>query len=787
MPPHSKLLPALILRSTVLLPGQVSEFEISRSENLLALGELAKQQGDLIVAVPVLKPRSESRAKNLANVAVLCRVLRLLQLPEGSVRVTVQVLHRAHVVTVKENQSAFSIRLARPLNATFDSETCAQARDDLIELLREDKRFELEFELLQLNEGDPWSTIDLVRSFVPLNYDQELELLAEPDFAKQLEIFIRAANRQHRIDGHLTSNSESSAHQIDDLRAEPGDAAPHELEVRALEDRIAFTALSGAARDQAQHELDLFRRVRPATKEAARIRNYLDWMLALPWDFDTNPPPVAFESVEEVLAKSHTGLRDAKDRVIEHLAVRLLARRAHGTVLCFLGPPGTGKSSMGRTVAEALGRSFVQIPGGTVTEEEQLRGTPYRQDGALPGAILQSLHRSDRSDPVIMIDEIDKLELGGSGVSGGALLDILDPDQNSSFLDHYLGVPYDLSRCIFIVTANDRDDISEAVLDRLEVIEFGGFTEREKQLIAREHLMPKVRAAHGLEKQEFRITPAAMHSIVRSYTEEAGVRHLQRLLNSLARKAAVSVIRGGGGVQVKKDQLFDVLGPALVDEDLRPHGPAIGIATGLAWTSVGGTLLPVEALAMPGSGRMTLTGMVGDVMRESVQTAISFVRTRFSSLNIDHGILDTIDLHLHFPAGATPKDGPSAGLAIAVALISLVGRESVRPDLAMTGEVSLHGNVLAVGGLKEKLLAAVRAGITEVIVPERNHEEVQRLDSEIRDNLVIHLIAHVQEAFDIALVRSIRSNSAPKLNPRRSKRKRSAKAKRTGTRRRKNK
>ena len=778
-------LPALVLRSAVLLPGQVRELEVLRPENLSALAA-AHEEDDRVAAIPALRPRSASTPKNLLRVAVICRVLRSIALPDGSVRVTLQALHRAPVVHVDHEDSAFFVQAGEPVIESEDAEVNERTRVRLLELLADNEQFDQESELLSLNEESTWSTIELALGFVELEYEQQLELLVEPNFEQQIEVFARAIARANRMNGVRTNQDGQPVSNSTLRRAERGDAEPHELEVLEFEDRIANTALSESAREEALHELSQFARSKPSSLEAAVIRNYLYWMIELPWDFETSAPAVAFETVEEVLDKSHAGLRDVKDRVIEHLAVRLLARRAHGTVLCFLGPPGTGKSSMGRTVAEALGRAFVQIPGGTVTEEEQLRGSPCRQEGAIPGAILQSLHRAERSDPVIMIDEIDKLELGGSGTSGGALLDILDPEQNAEFLDHYLGVPYDLSRCIFIVTANDRDEISEAVLDRLEIIEFSGFTEREKLSIARKHLMPKVRTTHGLERSEFQVTPAAMRTLVRSYTEEAGVRHLQRLLNSLARKAAVSVVRGGDGVQVKKSDLFALLGPAVVDEEMRPRGPGIGMATGLAWTSVGGTLLPVEALAMPGSGRMTLTGLLGDVMRESVQTAISFVRTRFSSLGIDQGILETIDLHLHFPSGATPKDGPSAGLAIAVALISLVGRNPVRHDIAMSGEVSLHGNVLPVGGLKEKLLAAVRAGISEVIVPERNHEEVLRLEPEVRDNLVIHLISHVHEAFEIALTRPLESRTAPTIGPRGSRRPRSAKGKLLKRRRRRN-
>ncbi len=768
-------LPVLVLRSAIVLPRQVATFEVSREENVLALG---RSRNALLAAIPVRKRRVGTSPENLSPVAVVCRLVARIELPGGGVRVTVEGLHRASVLAVERSRGSFAATLGPPLLDTAEPEAARIATERVlaaVAALDGGGRTE-ERELLALNSNDIWRLADLVRSTCDIEYRVELEVVEENDPIKRLEALAIAVERKRRTrssEGRKGGEIEP-AQRWRSVRADPGDADPHEREVRSLEERIAFAPLSRVVRHQALRELAHFRRLRPASSEAACIRNYLEWVLELPWDFGVEAPKVDFETVEEVLAESHTALRDVKDRVVEHLAVRLLAKRAHGTVLCFLGPPGTGKSSMGRAVAEALGREFVQIPGGTVTEEEQLRGQPHRQEGAMPGIVMQSLHRAGSTDAVILIDEIDKLELGGSGASGGALLDLLDPEQNAEFVDHYLGVPYDLSRCIFIVTANDRDDIAEAVLDRLEVIEFGGYTESEKLSIARDHLIGRARAMHGLEPTELRISPAALRAIVRSYTEEAGVRHLQRLLNSLARKAAVSVVRGGSGLYVHKGDLLSLLGPAVVDEEFKPRRSALGIATGLAWTSAGGTLLPVEALAMVGAGRTILTGMLGDVMRESVQTAISYVRTRFSSLKVQQDLLDTLDLHLHFPSGATPKDGPSAGVSIAAALISLVAKVPVRHDVAMTGEVSLHGNVLPVGGLKEKLLAAIRAGIPEVIVPERNRQEVLRLPAEIRDKLEIHMISHVQEAFDLVLAKPLRGRAQRNVSQRAGRRQRTA-------------
>jgi ATP-dependent Lon protease len=431
--------------------------------------------------------------------------------------------------------------------------------------------------------------------------------------------------------------------------------------------------------------------------------------------------------------------------------VRQLGGGARGTVLCFLGPPGTGKSSMGRAVATALDRPLLTIPLGTITHERELVGTPHERPSGAPGAILARLHRLGRSDPVVLLDEVDKLSLGGEAHAAGALLSLLDPEQNGEFLDQYLGVPFDLSNCLFLATATDAGPIPDALLDRMETIEFTGYSETEKYHIARSHLLKRARAHAGLRARQLTLTPGALRALIRGYTSEAGVRQLQRHLISLARKAAVAAVRGGPALRVRKEDLAQHLGPRTVEEDLRVRRPAVGVTTGLAWTSAGGSLLPIEVISMPGTGRLTLTGSLGDVLRESVQTAVSYVRTFCSPLGLDSDVLDNLDLHLHLPAAATPKDGPSAGVAIAVAVVSLLTRTPARHDVAMTGEMSLLGQVLGVGGIREKLLAAIRAGVPEVLVPRRNAEDCMRLDPEIRKRVRLHLIDDVRDAFDIAL------------------------------------
>ena len=525
-----------------------------------------------------------------------------------------------------------------------------------------------------------------------------------------------------------------------------------------IEQLLASTALPDVAAELARNQLEQLRRAQPGSAEGARVQAWLEWMLELPWGARRGSGKRSavdaerFARVTGTLRKSHVGLDDVKQRVAEYLAVRMLGGgRVGGTVLCFVGPPGTGKSSMGETIARALGRPCVTVPVGAFTYEGELAGTPHRLHTGAPGAILAGLHRAGANDPVVLLDEVDKLRLGGEGTSAGALLQLLDPEQNARFLDRYLGVPFDLSRCLFLATANDASEVPEALLDRMETLEFPGYGELDKQRIARRHLIPRARAHAGVSAREFSITPAALSSLIRGYTEEAGVRDLSRRITALARKAAVGVVQGRDGLAVKKADLLGLLGPRTTDEDLRLRRPVVGVAMGLAWTAVGGSLLPVESITVPGSGRLTLTGQVGEVLRESAQTALTLVRSRAEELGLAEQGVDELDLHLHFPGAATPKEGPSAGVAIVAALCSILSGRPVRHDLAMSGEVSLLGQVLPVGGVREKLLAAVRAGIPAVAIPRANAEEALRLPADARKRLQIHLVADVVELLELAL------------------------------------
>jgi ATP-dependent Lon protease len=773
-------LPLVLVRSSVVFPHAVATLHVSREENLAALKQV-EGLGGLVIATPLADPTREPSTDGLSTVGCLARVMDRVPLDDGSERVTLEGLRRVALIGVRRRGGAFSARsmaLAEPGSDAPNRERVEPKVQSLIAevqaLSERDPRTSSELaRLLARNASDPGRCTDLAAARLHLPYAATAALLAETDVEKRLDHLLEAVHTE-LAKGDLASDLREKVQerlrrdfleqQLAVIQGELGQDDPVETEAVEFEERLAKAKLGAAARERVRREITHFRRTAPGSTEAARIRQWLEWVLELPWNREREAPvDLSYVRVADALARSHTSLADVKNRVGEFLAVRSLDGESRGTVLCFVGPPGTGKTSMARAVAAALGRDFVHVPLGGVASESEPVGTPWGQPGAVAGRILQGIHRAKSANPVVLLDEIDKVQIGTKEGTGGVLLAILDPEQNRAFLDQYLGVPFDLSRCVFLATANDFAGMSEALVDRLEMIRFGSYTESEKLAIAREHLLERARAQAGLTPHQFRVSPAALAEIVRNYTDEAGVRQLQRVLDSLARKAAVRVVQGLSGLAVKKEQLLELLGPANLDQELHSAVPRVGVTTGLAWTTVGGSTLPIEALAMPGGGRTILTGSLGDVMRESVATAMSWTRSQLAELGLAEDVLESLDIHVHFPSGATPKDGPSAGIAVATSLVSLLTRIPVRHDVAMTGEMSLLGSVLPIGGLREKLLAAARAGLREVIVHAKNSEEVLRLPPEVRQRLEIHLVDNVHEALALALAFQGRSRTRTAL------------------------
>jgi ATP-dependent Lon protease len=539
--------------------------------------------------------------------------------------------------------------------------------------------------------------------------------------------------------------------QMKAIQKELGDGEEGEGEIAELEERITEAKLSKEAREKADAELKKLRNMSPMSAEATVVRNYLDWMLSIPWGVKSRVKK-DLHKAQTVLDNDHYSLEKVKERIVEYLAVQARSAKLKGPILCLVGPPGVGKTSLGKSVAKATGREFIRISLGGVRDESEIRGHRRTYIGSMPGKIIQALKKAKTTNPLILLDEIDKMGQDFRGDPASAMLEVLDPEQNSTFVDHYLEVEYDLSNVMFVTTANSYN-MPGPLLDRMEIISLSGYTEDEKLEIAKRHLLDKQVKNHGLKKSEFALEDSALTDMIRYYTREAGVRNLEREIAKLARKAVTKIVKKEETtVTVTSDNLTDFLGVRKFRYGLAEDENQVGVVTGLAWTSVGGDLLHIEALKLPGKGRMKTTGKLGDVMKESIDAASSYVRSISPRIGVKPPKFDKMDIHVHVPDGATPKDGPSAGLAMVTSIVSVLTGIPVRKDIAMTGEVSLRGNAMPIGGLKEKLLAALRGGIKTVLIPEENEKDLSELPDNVKNGLEIIPVKHVQEVLDIALV-----------------------------------
>jgi ATP-dependent Lon protease len=766
----------LAVRSTVVMPRSVETLDLEREENRHAIAEHGGGD-ELIVAAPLLDLEGETEVEKLARVGCLCRVLDRAALPNGAVRVILQGLRRVQLADVTLEHGRLRAAIDEPPQHDYDDAELAARVENVLaltrELARSDARYSPELARLLANETRAAGRFaDLAAARLHLAYSDRARLLVEDNVSARLEALADLVTREiaraellsglhHKLDERARRGL--LREQLSVIQSELGDDDATGRLVRELKERIDRAALTSAARRALLRELSHLERGEGAPSELSRARDWIEWTLDLPWNSATSDPdgtPLEQQRVATSLDLALTGLDEVKERLGEFLAVRRLSGTSSGGTLCFVGPPGTGKTSMARAVAQALGRKLVHIHVGGAADGEELEGRPHTLEGGAPGRVLAGLARCGVRNPVVLLDEIDKAHWGAWNRLTRALMALVEPERSREFVDAYLGVPFDLSQCLFLVTANEIDALPHALVDRLEIVNFGSYTESEKLAIAREHLIPHAREGAGLAPQDFQITQGALISVLRNYAVEPGVRQLQRTLDALARKAAVGVLRERRALRVDKAQLANLLGPPLSDPFVHHDEPRVGVVLGLAWTNIGGALLPVETLVTPGAGRTTLTGSLGDVMRESVQTALSWVRMHLPAFSLSPDALETLDIHVHFPSGATPKDGPSAGIAIAVSLVSVLTGVPVRHDLALTGEMSLHGVVLPVGGLREKLLAALRSGLRTVIVPARNSEEVLQLPREVRQRLEIRLVEHVSEVFAWALAER-RASHAP--------------------------
>ena len=760
--------PVLPLRDIVVFPHMIVPLFVGREKSVRALEEVMNDDKQILLSSQVDPATDEPDQDGIYRVGVLANVLQLLKLPDGTVKVLVEGRSRVRITRFVDNDSFFEAE-AEVLEESRGDESTIEAllrsvADEFERYAKVKKNIPEEALGAVAEAQDPAKLVDLVSGHLGIEVDQKQELLELLTVSERLEKVygmmqgeMSVLQVEKRIKSRVKSQMERTQReyylneQMKAIQKELGEGEEGQNEVSELEARIAKTKLSKEAREKADTELKKLRNMSPMSAEATVVRNYLDWMLSIPWG-DKSRTKKDIVKAREVLDKDHFGLEKVKDRIVEYLAVQARSTKLKGPILCLVGPPGVGKTSLGKSVATATGREFIRISLGGVRDESEIRGHRRTYIGSMPGKIIQALKKAKTTNPLILLDEIDKMGQDFRGDPASAMLEVLDPEQNSTFIDHYLEVEYDLSNVMFLTTANSYN-MPSPLLDRMEIIPLAGYTEEEKVEIAKQHLLAKQVKNHGLRKGEFELTDGALREMVRTYTREAGVRNLEREIAKLARKAVTKIVgKTETAVRITEDNLDDYLGVKKYRYGLAELEDQIGVVTGLAYTSVGGDLLQIEALRLPGKGRMKTTGKLGDVMKESIDAASSYVRSIAPAIGVKPPKFDTMDIHVHVPDGATPKDGPSAGLAMVTSIVSALTQIPVRRDIAMTGEVSLRGNAMPIGGLKEKLLAALRGGITTVLIPQENEKDLVDLPESVTSGLEIIPVTHVSEVLKLALV-----------------------------------
>ena len=761
--------PVLPLRDIVVFPHMIVPLFVGREKSVRALEDVMGDDKQILLAAQIDPTADDPAADGIYTVGVLANVLQLLKLPDGTVKVLVEGKTRVRISDYVENPAFFEAR-AEVLEEVPGDEAAASVM--LRSVAEEFERYAKikknipEEALSAVSDArEPARLADLVAGHLGVDVAQKQDLLETLDIAVRLEKVygqmqgeLSVLQVEKKIKTRVKSQMEKTQReyylneQMKAIQKELGDGEDGQNEVAELEERIKKTQLSKEAREKAEAELKKLKNMSPMSAEATVVRNYLDWLLGVPWGTKSRVKK-DLAAAQKVLDGDHFGLEKVKERIVEYLAVQARSAKLKGPILCLVGPPGVGKTSLGRSVAKATGREFIRISLGGVRDESEIRGHRRTYIGSMPGKIIQALKKAKTTNPLILLDEIDKMGQDFRGDPASAMLEVLDPEQNATFIDHYMEVEYDLSNVMFITTANSYN-MPSPLLDRMEIIPLSGYTEDEKREIAKGHLIPKQIEGHALKKGEFTVTDEALLEVIRSYTREAGVRNLEREIAKLARKAVTEIVKKTAKtVEVTADKLESYLGVRRHRYGLAELTDQVGVVTGLAYTSVGGELLQIEALRLPGKGRMKTTGKLGDVMKESIDAAASYVRSVSPELGVKPPKFETMDIHVHVPEGATPKDGPSAGLAMVTSIVSVITGIPVRKDIAMTGEVTLRGNALAIGGLKEKLLAALRGGITTVFIPKDNEKDLVEIPDNVKAGLTIIPVSHVREVLAQALVR----------------------------------
>ncbi|MBO6918671.1 MAG: endopeptidase La [Rhizobiaceae bacterium] len=762
--------PLLPLRDIVVFPHMIVPLFVGREKSISALEEVMGSEKQILLATQIDAGEDDPEPNGIYEIGTIANVLQLLKLPDGTVKVLVEGKSRAEITGYTKTDEHFEVT----------ADELEEPEDDLVEIEALSRSVVSEFEnYVKLNKKispevvsatgqiDDFSKLaDTVASHLAIKILEKQDMLTTVSVKERLEKClgfmegeISVLQVEKRIRSRVKRQMEKTQReyylneQMKAIQKELGEGEEGRDELSELEERVEKTKLSKEAREKADAEVKKLRQMSPMSAEATVVRNYLDWLLGLPWGRSSRAK-VDLNKAEAILDNDHFGLDKVKERIIEYLAVQTRTSKIKGPILCLVGPPGVGKTSLAKSIAKATGREYVRMALGGVRDESEIRGHRRTYIGSMPGKIVQSMKKAKKNNPLFLLDEIDKMGMDFRGDPSSALLEVLDPEQNSTFMDHYLEVEYDLSKTMFVTTSNTLN-IPGPLMDRMEIIRIAGYTEDEKLEIAKRHLLPKAIKDNALEEKEFSLTDEALLEIVRAYTREAGVRNLERELSKLTRKCVTEILKTKvEKVEVTVDNLADYLGVPRFRHGEAEGEDQIGVVTGLAWTEVGGELLTIEGVMLPGKGAMTVTGNLKDVMKESISAAASYVKSRAVDFGVKPPVFEKRDIHVHVPEGATPKDGPSAGIAMATAIVSIMTGIPVRKDIAMTGEVTLRGRVLPIGGLKEKLLAALRGGIKTVLIPEENAKDLADIPDNVKNEMDIIPVSRMDEVIKHALVKA---------------------------------
>ncbi|MBA8904077.1 MULTISPECIES: endopeptidase La [unclassified Phyllobacterium] len=768
---ESGLYAVLPLRDIVVFPHMIVPLFVGREKSIRALEEVMGVDKQILLATQKNAADDDPQSDAIYSIGTIANVLQLLKLPDGTVKVLVEGIARAEITSFSDREDyheANATTLAEPSEDPVEIEALARSVvSDFENYVKLNKKISPEVVGAAGQIEDYSKLADTVASHLAIKIPEKQDMLSILSVRARLEKAmsfmeseISVLQVEKRIRSRVKRQMEKTQReyylneQMKAIQKELGDGEDGRDEAAELEERIKKTKFSKEAREKANQELKKLRQMSPMSAEATVVRNYLDWLLTIPWNKKSKVKN-DLNLADEVLDAEHYGLDKVKDRIVEYLAVQARSTKIKGPILCLVGPPGVGKTSLARSIAKATGREYIRMSLGGVRDEAEIRGHRRTYIGSMPGKVIQSMKKAKKSNPLFLLDEIDKMGQDFRGDPSSALLEVLDPEQNSTFMDHYLEVEYDLSNVMFVTTANTLN-IPGPLMDRMEIIRIAGYTEDEKVEIAKRHLLPKAIRDHALQPKEFSVSEGAIRAIVRDYTREAGVRSLERELMKLARKAVTEILKSKTkkSVKVTEANINDYLGVQKFRFGQIDGEDQVGVVTGLAWTEVGGELLTIEGVMMPGKGRMTVTGNLRDVMKESISAAASYVRSRAIDFGVEPPLFDRRDIHVHVPEGATPKDGPSAGVAMVTAIVSILTGIPVRKDIAMTGEITLRGRVLPIGGLKEKLLAALRGGIKTVLIPEENAKDLAEIPDNVKNGLEIIPVSHANEVLKHALVRA---------------------------------